>query len=319
MDIVIRPFEDNDYEVLTEVINLVYPEYPTTADELRREDSQREEKCIFRRFILELDGSVVATANYDQHIWSYNPQYFDLSVNVIPEFRRQGLGAALYNHLVQELSPHKPRKFRAFTREDFGDSLSFAKSRGYKETMKTWESRLDLQSFDLESWDEEIKRVEESGVVLKRLTEIPRDEARDRALHEFENRLGADVPGPDPFTPITYEFFVKRVLENPRLFQDAFILAMADDKFIGMSALWKSEGNQDLYTGLTGVDGGYRRRGIALAMKLKSFEAAKRDGHPIIKTWNEQNNRGMLSINERLGFVKQPPWLNFEKELDREG
>ena len=37
-----------------------------------------------------------------------------------------------------------------------------------------------------------------------------------------------------------------------------------------------------------------------------------------IKTWNEANNRGILGINEQLGFVRQPAWLDMVKVLKEE-
>ena len=59
----------------------------------------------------------------------------------------------------------------------------------------------------------------------------------------------------------------------------------------------------------------YRRRGIALALKLRGIAYAKAQGRPTIKTWNESNNRAMLAINDALGFVKQPAWIDFVKTL----
>jgi mycothiol synthase len=82
-----------------------------------------------------------------------------------------------------------------------------------------------------------------------------------------------------------------------------------------MSQLWHSQASPDLYNGLTGVLRSHRRRGIALALKLRGIAYAKALGRPTIKTWNESNNRAMLAINEALGFVKQPAWIDFVKVL----
>ena len=34
-----------------------------------------------------------------------------------------------------------------------------------------------------------------------------------------------------------------------------------------------------------------------------------------IKTWNDVHNKAMLSINEAMGFAKQPAWVSYEKDL----
>jgi hypothetical protein len=82
-----------------------------------------------------------------------------------------------------------------------------------------------------------------------------------------------------------------------------------------MSQLWHSQASDDLYNGLTGVLRSHRRRGIALVLKLRGIAYAQSLGRPTIKTWNEANNRAMLAINEALGFVKQPAWIDFVKVL----
>jgi GNAT superfamily N-acetyltransferase len=59
--------------------------------------------------------------------------------------------------------------------------------------------------------------------------------------------------------------------------------------------------------------GPHRRRGIALALKLAAIDYARRVGAPIIRTDNDSTNTGMLAINSRLGFVRQPGWICSKK------
>ena len=98
-----------------------------------------------------------------------------------------------------------------------------------------------------------------------------------------------------------------------------FFVALDGERYVGMSNLWKSQADpSELYTGLTGVSRSHRRRGIALALKLRAIDYARRNGVRRLKTWNESNNRAMLSINEALGFVKQPAWINYVKQIRQE-
>lgn len=71
------------------------------------------------------------------------------------------------------------------------------------------------------------------------------------------------------------------------------------------------EFQRQLNTDDTGVIRDYRRRGIALALKVHGIAHAKENGYKKIRTMNESTNRAMLNINERLGFAKRPAWIAY--------
>jgi GNAT superfamily N-acetyltransferase len=182
--------------------------------------------------------------------------------------------------------------------------------------MRDWESRLDVMNFDFGPYADVEERVRFQGIVIKTMRELESDPQRDRKLYELEETLSLDVPHPEPQTSLGFEFFEDALLKNPNLLPDAYFVAVDGDTYVGSSALWASQASgDDLYTGLTGVRREYRRKGIALALKLRDIAYAREHGVKVIKTWNESNNRPMLSINEQLGFVKQPAWVNFTKVL----
>jgi GNAT superfamily N-acetyltransferase len=116
---------------------------------------------------------------------------------------------------------------------------------------------------------------------------------------------------------------IERVFSNPNLLPDAYFVAVDGERYVGLSALWTSQVRKDeLMTGLTGLTGTlreYRRRGIAVALKLKGIAWARDHGYQWIKTWNATTNAGVLAINQQLGFVKQPAWIEYAKDLARDG
>ena len=126
------------------------------------------------------------------------------------------------------------------------------------------------------------------------------------------------MPHPDALTLPDFDHYVQTRFQHPDLLPDGYLVALDGDECVGLTKLWRSQANDDLYTGLTGVRRTHRRRGIALALKLRAIRFAQERGSSEIKTWNEVANEGMLAINVRLGFVRQPAWVVVTKILKDE-
>jgi GNAT superfamily N-acetyltransferase len=246
----------------------------------------------------------------------YHPRKFLIEVAVRPEYQGQRIGAALYDQLLAELAPLEPVSLRVpHVRADMARGIRFLQDRGFVESMRTWESRLDLVGFDPAHYADVDEKLKAQGISIEPITNLSRDPERNRKLHDLNLAIHLDLPQPEPMTPISYEFFVDRVINDPTMIPEAWLIALHEGHYVGSSNLWRSSEPADLYIGLTGVIREYRRRGIALGLKLRAIAWARENGCAVLKTWNESNNRAILSMNERLGFVKQPVWMSWIKVL----
>lgn len=316
----IRKFErtDTDYALAIAIHNAVWPDYKDTADEWKSNDEKRAEKLKWGRFLVEKDGEPVALGNYSQSLWMYHPRKFWVHVNVLPAHRRQGIGTRLYEHIRAQLAPYDPLTLYTYTREDFTGGVRFAEKMGFEEAMREWESRLDPSTVDLAAYAELERKMAAKEIEIKTVRELESDPDRDRKLYELDWQLSQDVPSPEPPTKVPFEEWQK-VWGHPNLLPDGWFVALHNDAYVGVSNLWTSQADETiLYTGLTGVLRTYRRRGIATALKLQAIRYAQSQGIAEVRTWNESNNEGMLSINNALGFVRQPAHVEYVKKLKEE-
>ena len=94
------------------------------------------------------DGDVVGVGSYGQNIFEYNPQRFNINVEVSPDYQRQGFGAALYDRIMAELQPFNPRALRADAFTNLPQGLPLLQRRGFYEAFRETPVSLDIASFD---------------------------------------------------------------------------------------------------------------------------------------------------------------------------
>ena len=68
-------------------------------------------------------------------------------------------------------------------------------------------------------------------------------------------------------------------------------------------------------TAFTATARAFRGRGIAQAVKLESLAQAIELGIERVRTSNDARNAPMLHINDALGYVALPRWVEHLKDL----
>ncbi len=317
----IREFKVDDLPSLVSIRNLIYSDYPTTIEELEHEFSNFDHtKYLMKKYVAtNKQDEVVAYGYYYHEPILYHPHKFSLELAVHPEWQKQGIGSHLYNLLFKEWVSLNALIIRTSSREDKHDSLSFITNRGFKEKRRSWESRLQVQEFVLDNFVQAVSQIQQHGIEITTLAEeVRKTETAYEKLYEHHTTTMGDMPLPDTYTPVSYEEFIKQVIKSPNLLPEAFFIAKAGELYVGESYLATSKADStQLYQGLTAVRQEFRGKGIAIALKIKVIEYAQKNNYHTIKTWNDSENPSMLGINQKLGFVRQPAWIQFEKEFVR--
>jgi GNAT superfamily N-acetyltransferase len=310
----IRPFTPDDYAATLAISRAIYPDYAITEDEARYWDEHRDPIHKFQRWVAEQDGRVVARGYYTQSFENYHPRKFVIDIMVHPDARRQGIGSALYEQIMQGLQQYDPLNLRGRVREDMQPGIHFLQGRGYQDAWRDWESRLDLATFDPSPYHGLEEKLRGQGIEIQSRKELASDPQCYHKLHELGNEVAQDIPTLDAITPLSFDQFMNLIINNPQSPPEGHFVAIHNGEYIGTSGLWKSEANADFTNDLTGVKRAYRHRGIALALKLRGIAYAREHRGTSIKTWNDSPNAAMIAINMQLGFVRKVGWITFLKE-----
>lgn len=311
----IREFTAADYPGVAAVTREMYPDFPQTEDELRDDDARRDPRCRWRRWVVEADGRIVGYAFFTQLIGKYDPDRYNIGGGVRAECRGLGIGTALYDRVRAELDPLKPRQLRAQAREDRTVAIDFLTRRGYALYRHERDWALDVSAFDASPYAGLEDRLGQEGIEIRTLRELESDPQRDRKLYDLDWEVTRDEPGSADDTRVDFETFVREGINASVRLPDGYFVAVRGDEYVGVCILNAIKSNGAADHGITGVTRGYRRRGIATAMKVRAIDYARQAGIPTLYTFNDNGNSPMLAINEKLGFVSIPGWKFFEKKL----
>lgn len=316
----IRPFirSDAQYRTLVTIRNAAYPSQPMSVDTLKHIEATLDPNYLYQCELIERDGEMIAYGFYIQPTWAYHPNkyFFEILIPLgHPDDR--AIRDFYFAHVQAALADHNPLALMSWGVEDQPHVLDWLRGHGFEMTMRYPVSLLDLTTFDPKAFAGIDEKVQAAGIEIKTLSELMQtDPDYQRKHYDLTWAVGKDVPSPDPPKRQPFEQFVK-VFAHPDLMPDCWFVALHDGRYVGETKLFKEPVADKLRTGLTGVIRDYRRKGIAMALKLRAIEYARNHGVTTISTDNEENNP-MYQINLRLGFQPAPAWIDFEKVLREE-
>jgi GNAT superfamily N-acetyltransferase len=273
----VRPVRAEDLEGALAVVHAVDPTDVMTPESLAAELATLPGE----RFVAEVDRRVVG--------WAPAFRRADGAVSfwigVLPDFRRRGLGAALFSALEPQLEGVPSRGY-AYDE----DGRRFIEARGYAPTGELHLAMLELQTAPAV--------VEVGGFHTVSLTSLL-DRLPD--VYRTYSAVRADVPVSHLIAPLPFEVF-KAELDGGLLDPDACVVVLEGAEPVAVSFVVTDRASGRADTALTGTLAAYRGRGLARLAKTDSLRRLHALGIRSVVTANDDANAPMRGLNESLGF-----------------
>jgi mycothiol synthase len=298
----IRSFSTIDYRAVSMLMKAAVPEVSISEEQLRNSYENRDSSVRHQRWVVDVDGDVIAYGLYE-HLANTSEFYIHGAVH--PDHQFKGIGTALYQHIIADLSQFHPLLVQAYALENKSRSIVFLKARGFQETQPDQDEYslfFNIETFETPSSSILEEQLQEQRVMIKTLKELQAEASFADKLYELYHELIQQTHSSQPIRPKSYFEFVSD-LKSPDLLTEAYNIALREGEYIGMNMLHQSPVPQGLFNEFTGVKQAYRRMGIATALKLRGIAYAKTHGYSTITTKNNLLNQRMFQLNKRLGFV----------------
>jgi mycothiol synthase len=315
----IRKFKSHDYPSIVDIrnsLNIVWPAWPKDPETWKEIDLNRDPKCLFQRWVAEEDGKVVGAASFGRRLDDFHPQKFYINIEVPEANRQRGIGAALYEQLMHEMQPYDPRVLRTDILENQIQSYPFVQKRGFKEVWRETPVHVVVAGFDASPCADIEEDLKAEGITIKSLYDLKDDLDRDRRVYDLYMELAKDVPSELPeFILIPFEDWVKMLLEDPTTNPQAFFIAVQGGQYIALHDMGIEAPSRALLGGLLGTLPTYRNKRIGLLLILRAIKFAQHHNIPVFKTCTAITNAPMQSLFNKLGFARDPEWLQCEKVI----
>lgn len=221
---------------------------------------------------------------------------------VTPAERRQGVGSALLEALVEALREQRPARLRAYGSEAEPAVTTWAVRQGFRVTHRHLSQSLDLARFDRAAWAEQVRGAGAKGFRFVAFPEVQTPD-KERRMYDLFSRFLLETPDSDEHGAVPYEDWREAFVEGPGAWPAGWTVGLAPDgTWLGMTMIQRRAETAG-HVLITGILPSYRGLGLSLALKAASIERAAAAGLTRLTTLNHAANEPILAANRRLGFL----------------
>ena len=308
---VIRELREPDAAAVAQLQVVVNPHQVVTPRAVwyratREIDGERR-----RDWVAELDGEIVGYAHAGLEWYLPTPGKGRFWVGVHPELRKRGIGSELYATVCDYLHAEAASRLRTWVDGD-PDGERFVREQGFEPRGIDRVSAVDPRDVDLS----ELPRLEARGFRLVRLAEVRH---RIHDLFEICAAGERDMPSDEPEAELDLESWKRDEFGLPDLSDEGSFVALTGERPVSLAFLRVDPARRLAYNQMTATLPEYRRRGLALLVKLAAARWAAEAGIERLLTENDTENVGMLAINERLGYRPLYDQRSWALQLERKG
>jgi GNAT superfamily N-acetyltransferase len=307
----IRPFEAVDAPAVAELVQPLQPGILVTSAYLVHRERAEPERARRSSWLAVENGDAVGFATSAVK-WDEPGAVGRFWIGVRPDRRERGIGATLYDLAEEHARTAGVQRLRVEVDDDPA-GRRFIEARSFEHISAEIVSSLDPGLADLREHDGLLAANSAAGFELTTLQAMA---GRQDDLGAFYEAAGAWPPGGGEENRITAEELWRLIFERPDLSWDgSFVIMDERARLVSLASLVVDRAAERAENDWTATLPELRGRRLALLAKLATIRWAREAGIREIVTANDDDNVPMLTLNERLGYRRLYPQVEFERKL----